>query len=399
MSASAERVVITGVGAISPIGRSAAEFWSGLLAGRSGFGRVTSFDVTGQRTEIGCEVAGFDERPWRERCGGHGGRAAALAAAAAAEALGQAGLVGTDDGRVFGVCVGTTMGEVRVLEEHLERPGTVDLADYPCATIAAHLAEAFGLRGPNLMIPNACAAGNFALGAARDLLLCGEADAVLAGGVDPYSRVAHTGFNRLFAVSPDICRPFHRHRRGIIPGEGAGMLVLERESAARARRAPILAVLLGCGFTNDAGHITNPDPEGAGLVRAIGAALREAGLVPADVDYLSAHGTGTPANDLAESRAIHAVFGERAGALPVSSIKSMIGHTMGAASALEAVACVLALRDGLIPPTMHCDDPDPACGLDVVPDAPRRAELRVVLSNAMAFGGTNAAVILGRGEA
>ena len=188
------------------------------------------------------------------------------------------------------------------------------------------------------MVPDACAAGNYALAVARDLILDGEADAMVVGGVDPYSRVAHTGFNRLLAVSPDLCRPFDARRRGIIPGEGAGILVLESERGARARGAAILAFLLGCGLTNDAGHITNPDPTGAGLARAIALALAESGLAPADVDWISAHGTGTPANDLAETQGIKRAFGERARAVPVSSIKSMIGHTMGAASALEAVA-------------------------------------------------------------
>lgn len=222
---------------------------------------------------------------------------------------------------------------------------------------------------------------------------------MVVGGVDPYSHVAHTGFNRLFAVSPDLCRPFDARRRGIVPGEGAGVLVLESEAGARARGATVLAWLLGCGVTNDAAHITNPDPAGAGLARAIALALAESGLAPGDVDWVSAHGTGTPANDAAETQGLKRAFGARAHAVPVSSIKSMIGHTMGAASALEAVASVMAIREGAIPPTINLEHPDPACDLDWVPNVSRRADVSVVLSNAMAFGGINACAVFARATA
>lgn len=391
-----ERIAITGLGAVTPIGTGVESFWSGLLAGRCGCRSVEAFDVTGQRTGIGCEVPGFATPAGQ-------GRATALAAAAAAEALLQAGFgaqLPYPRERV-GVCLGTTMGEIRVLETHLEhelRPGTAalpatPLAGYPCFRIAEGLAARFGLGGPNLLVPDACAAGNYALAVARDLILSGEADAMVVGGVDPYSRVAHTGFNRLLAVAPDRCRPFDAQRRGIIPGEGAGVLVLESEGGARARGATVLAVLLGCGLTCDADHITNPDPTGAGLARAIALALDESGVAPAEVDWISAHGTGTPANDLAETQAIKRAFGGRAAAVPVSSIKSMVGHTMGAASALEAVAAVMAIRAGAIPPTINLEHPDPACDLDCVPNQARRARVRAVLSNAMAFGGVNACAV------
>jgi 3-oxoacyl-[acyl-carrier-protein] synthase II len=322
-----------------------------------------------------------------------------MAAAAAAEAVRQAGLVpgALPDPARAGVCAGTTMGEVRILEEWVERGGAPEdggtLADYPCHVIAEGVAGFLGAEGPVLMVPNACAAGNFALAIARDLLLDGRADRILVVGVDPYSRVAHTGFNRLLAASPDVCRPFDARRRGIVPGEGAGALLLEREGAAAARGAEILAFLAGCGLGNDAVHMTNPDPEGHGLARAMREALREGGLSPGDVDWVSAHGTGTPANDAAEARAIRLVFGEGAARVPVSSVKSMIGHTMGAASALEAVASVLAIREGFIPPTANFGQPDPECALDVVPNACRRAKVRAVLSNSMAFGGNNSCVL------
>ncbi|HWR98352.1 MAG TPA: beta-ketoacyl-[acyl-carrier-protein] synthase family protein [Candidatus Methanoperedens sp.] len=395
-----ERIAITGLGAVTPLGATVAAFWSALLAGRCGCRRVEAFDITGQRTEIGCEVPGFEPSATPGR---PGGRATALAAAAAAEALAQAGFAGRHPypPERVGACIGTTMGEIRVLETHLERelrpqagsPPAPPLAGYPCSRITEGVAARFGLAGPNFVVPDACAAGNYALAVARDLILEGEADAMVVGGVDPYSRVAHTGFNRLLAVSPDRCRPFDAQRRGIIPGEGAGILVLESERGARDRGVAILAFLLGCGLTCDAGHMTNPDPTGAGLARAISLALAESGLAPADVDWVSAHGTGTPANDLAETQGIKRAFGERARAVPVSSIKSMIGHTMGAASALEAVASVMAIRAGAIPPTINLEHPDPECDLDWVPNRARNADVRVVLSNSMAFGGINACAV------
>jgi 3-oxoacyl-[acyl-carrier-protein] synthase II len=405
MSVAAERIAITGLGAVTPTGATVETFWSSLLAGRSGCRRVASFDIAGQRTEIGCEIPGFDHTR-SPRSGPHtGGRATALAAAATAEALAQAGLAGIAPyaAERVGVCIGTTMGEIRILEEYLEREarpreGTpaAPLAEYPCFVIAAGVAARFGLGGPNLMVPDACAAGNYALAVARDLILDGEADAMIVGGVDPYSRVAHTGFNRLLAVSPDLCRPFDARRRGIIPGEGAGILVLESVHGARARGATILAFLLGCGLTNDASHITNPDPAGEGLARAMAQALAQSGLEPADVDWISAHGTGTSANDFAETQGIKRAFGDRSRAVPVSSIKSMIGHTMGAASALEAVAAVMAIRAGIIPPTINYEHPDPACDLDYVPNRCRQTDVRVVLSNSMAFGGNNACAVFVR---
>lgn len=408
MSVTVDRVAITGLGALTPIGPTVETFWSALLAGRSGCRRVTAFDPAGQRTEIGCEIPDFDHVLAPSSGTRTGGRATALAVTAATEALAQAGLAGIvpyAPERV-GVCVGTTMGEIRILEEHLEREarhrtGGADrppLAEYPCFVIAAGIAARFGLGGPNLMVPDACAAGNYALAVARDLILDGEADAMVVGGVDPYSRVAHTGFNRLLAVSPDLCRPFDARRRGIIPGEGAGILVLESERGARARGATILAFLLGCGLTNDAGHITNPDPSGAGLARAIALALAQSGLAPAEIDWISAHGTGTPANDLAETQGIKRAFGDRARSVPVSSIKSMIGHTMGAASALEAVAAVMAIRTGAIPATINYEHPDPGCDLDYVPNRFRPADVRAVLSNSMAFGGINACAVFARAE-
>jgi 3-oxoacyl-[acyl-carrier-protein] synthase II len=403
MNSACQSIVITGHGVITSNGLDSDQFWVNLIAGQGGYGQVKAFGVSGQRTTVGCEAKNFDEAAIVAAGLQRGGRATRMAVAATSEALGQAGL-GVENlrGTRVGVSLGTTMGEIRVLENYIEdQISTANQADrssllnYPCSVIPKALADYFNLRGPNLMLPAACAAGNYAIGAGRDLLLRGRADVMIVGGVDPYSRVAHTGFNCLFSMSADVCRPFDRQRQGIILGEGAGILILETESHARKRGANILARVLGYGVSGDAFHITTPDPSGNGLVRAMTSALRDSGLGPADIDYISAHGTGTPANDAAETKAIKSFLGKRAYEVPVSSIKSMIGHAMGGASALEAVACVKSLQTGMIPPTMNYQYPDPECDLDYVPNRSRNHECRVILSNSMAFGGNNCCLVLG----
>lgn len=404
MNSASQNIVITGHGVVTSNGLDSDQFWTNLLAGQGGYGQVTAFGVSGQRTTVGCEAKDFDEGAVVAAGLRRGGRATRMAVAATSEALGQAGL-NTEDfrGMRVGVSLGTTMGEIRVLENYIENEtASADQADrsslleYPCSVISKALADYFNLRGPNLMLPAACAAGNYAIGAGRDLLLRGRADVMIVGGVDPYSRVAHTGFNCLFSMSADVCRPFDGKRQGIVLGEGAGILVLETESHARNRGADILARVLGYGVSGDAFHITTPDPSGKGLVQAMARALRDGGLVTADIDYISAHGTGTPANDAAETKAIKSFFGKRAYEVPVSSIKSMIGHAMGGASALEAVACVKSLQTGMIPPTMNYQYPDLECDLDYVPNRSRNHKSRIILSNSMAFGGNNCCLVLGR---
>ncbi|MEN8135899.1 MAG: beta-ketoacyl-[acyl-carrier-protein] synthase family protein [Thermodesulfobacteriota bacterium] len=403
MNSESESIVITGHGVVTSNGLDSEKFWANLLDGQGGYDQVTAFDISGQRTTIGCEANDFDEEAIVAAGLKTGGRATRMAAAATSEALSQAGLNREDLERMrVGVSLGTTMGEIRVLENYVENQtfstGHADrstLLNYPCSIIPKSLADYFNLRGPNLMIPAACAAGNYAIGAGRDLLLRDWAEVMIVGGVDPYSRVAHTGFNCLFSMSADVCRPFDRERRGIVLGEGAGILVLETESHARKRGADILAKVLGYGVSSDAFHITKPDPSGKGLVQAMERALRDSCLAPVDIDYISAHGTGTPANDAAETKAIKKLLGKRAYDVPVSSIKSMIGHAMGGASALEAVACIKSLRTGMIPPTMNYQQPDPECDLDYVPNRSRNHRSRVILSNSMAFGGNNCCLVLG----
>ena len=403
MNIESDSIVVTGLGVVSATGLNTEQFWNSMLAGKGGYSQVTAFDLSGQRTTVGCEIQNFDENSVITAGLQVGGRATRMAVTAAAEALAQAELhPDVLQKKRVGVSLGTTMGEIRVLENFMDTElgkGKADrslLRHYPCAVIPLGLAEFFNIQGPNLMIPTACAAGNFAIGAGRDLLLRGKADFMIVGGVDPYSRVAHTGFNRLFSVSPDLCRPFDAHRRGLVIGEGAGILILETEKSARNRGVKILAKVLGYGLSNDAFHITKPLVDGSGLLKAMNRALKMSDRKPEDIDYICAHGTGTPANDAGETMGIKRLLGPRAYRTPVSSIKSMIGHAMGAASALEAVACVMALNTGMLPPTTNYQTPDSECDLDYVPNQSRKVDVNLVMSNSMAFGGNNSSLILER---
>jgi 3-oxoacyl-[acyl-carrier-protein] synthase II len=297
--------------------------------------------------------------------------------------------------------MGTTSGEpleVERFDDHytagdLGPLGGEFIARYPCHNIAANVASEVGFAAGAVMIPTACAAGNYAIAHAADRLAAGRADLMLAGGADAFSRITFTGFARLGAIAPDVCRPFDRHRKGMIPGEGAAVLVLEPLGRALARGATIYAEVAGYGLSCDAHHMTAAHPEGDGAARAMEQALAAAGLAPDDVSYVSAHGTGTPVNDRLEAAAVRRVFGARARRVPTSSIKSMLGHTMGAASAIEAAACALACATDRLPPTIHFEEPDPECDLDVVPNQAREVAVEVAMNNAYAFGGNNASVI------
>jgi 3-oxoacyl-[acyl-carrier-protein] synthase II len=256
-----------------------------------------------------------------------------------------------------------------------------------------------GFAGVNMMLPTACAAGNYAIAHAFDVLRAGWADVMLAGGADAFSRITYTGFARLGAIAPDLCRPFDRNRKGMIPGEGAAVLVLEPLARALARGSRIYAEIAGYGLSCAAHHITAAHPEGDGAARAREKALGHCGMSPDVVSYISAHGTGTPTNDQRETVAVKRVFKAAAYGIPISSIKSMLGHTMGAASAIEAVTCALAIFHNRIPPTMHLEESDPECDLDYVPNVARDHMVRVAMNNAYAFGGNNSSVILKKYEA
>ena len=401
-----KRVVITGIGVISPVGTGKTTFWDALLAGKSGIGPVTTFDSTDFAAHIGAEVHGFDPDCFvKKQQPRHMGRASQMAIGATRLAIEDSGVaLDALPPRRVGVSMGTTSGEPLFVEQYNDaRKAGGDAAvtaecmeQYPCHVIPAHVATEFDLHGPVMMIPTACAAGNYAIGYGFDLIRTGRADLMLAGGADAFSRIPYLGFARLGAIAPERCQPFDKNRKGMVPGEGSGMLVLETLDAALARGARIYAEVLGYGVSCDAHHMTAAHPQADGAIRAMSAAMTESGMGIADIDYISAHGTGTPTNDRIESLAVRTLFAEYATKVPMSSIKSMLGHTMGAASAIEAAACALALDTGWIPPTINHEEPDPDCGLDIVPNKARLTNPQVVLNNAYAFGGNNASLCLGR---
>ena len=396
------RVVITGLGVVSSIGTGWQPFWTSLLAGRSGIRPVRYLNTSEFPTHQGGEVEGFDPSPFMPMpIARRLGRGAQFAIAAAAQAVHDAKLTGPSLSRSrAGICLGTTMADVQALETvhsawmTRHRLSVRLLMQYPGFAMSATVAAHFGLEGRALTIPTACAAGNYALAYAADLLRLDKADIMLAGGAEPFSRIVFTGFNRLLAVAPERCQPFDRNRKGMLVGEGAAILVLERLEDAQARHAPIYAEVLGYGMSCDANHMTIPHSEG--VQQVMERALKDVGLAPTDVDYINAHGTGTPANDQTEAHAIRTVFGSHTDYLPVSSIKSMLGHAMGAASALEAVACALAVHEDRVPPTINFETPDPECPVDCVPNVSRAHRVRVALNNSFAFGGNNACVAFGK---
>lgn len=401
-----QRVVVTGLGAVTALGTGRDAFWQGLLAGRVASGPVRSFDATPYGVDRGVEVIGFDAAPYLRRLDPATiARASQLAAVAARLALADAGLDGapSDPGR-GGVMIGTTTGEaceVERLDDAIVagRPQASDaafVARYPCHVLAANVAREVGFGGPAAMIPAACAAGNYAIARAVDLLGQGRVDVVLAGGADPFSRITYAGFARLGAIAPDRCRPFDRDRKGMIPAEGAGVLVLETLERARARGARIYAEVVGYGLSCDAHHMTGAHPEGDGALAAMRQALAAAGRPADEVSYVSAHGTGTPTNDSVEAKALERLFGARTPQVPVSSIKSMIGHSMGAASALEAIVCALAVAEDRVPPTVGFEAADEGSRLDVVPNVARELRVELAMNNAYAFGGNNASVLFAK---
>ena len=402
------RIVVTGIGVVTSVGTGREQFWENLLAGRCGISVVESFDTAAYGVHRGAEVKDFDaSRYLRKLDASRMGRASQFAAAAARLALEDAGVEPESlDPLRAGVSMGTTSGEPREIERFddayvakgLEKVGAEFIGRYPCHLISAHVAEELGFAGINMMIPTACAAGNYAIAHAFDVLRAGRADLMLAGGSDAFSRITYTGFARLGAVAPERCQPFDRNRKGMIPGEGAGLLVLETLKRARARGARVYAEVAGYGLSCDAHHMTAAHPEGDGAARAMRRALEESGTRPEEVSYISAHGTGTATNDRLETIAVKRLFREHAYRVPVSSAKSMLGHTMGAASAIEAAVCALAVHTDRVPPTINLEEPDPECDLDYVPNRAREHTVSVAMNNAYAFVGNNASLVLRKCE-
>ena len=405
-----ERVFVTGIGAVTPLGNDPAKLWNGLVEGRSGIATITRFDASDQQTRFAAEVKDFDPSAYMDsKEARRADPFIQYAIAASHQARNSSGIdcSGGNADRI-GVIIGSGIGGIATWETNhktlLERgPGRVSPFFIPMmiANMASGMVSIYlGARGSNFATVSACASGAHAIGEAFEMIRRGQLDAIFAGGSEaPVSPLAMAGFSSMKALStrneaPErASRPFDKNRDGFVLGEGAGMVVLESESHARKRGAPVLAELAGYGSTSDAHHISAPAPEHEGAARAMRAALASAQVTPGEIDYCNAHGTSTPLNDRFESIAIRNVFGADADRLAVSSTKSMTGHLLGAAGAVEAVVSVFAVRNDVIPPTMNYETPDPDCDLDYVPNQARKATVRVAMSNAFGFGGHNVALI------
>jgi len=407
------RVVVTGVGALTPVGNSAREFWAAVCEGRSGVGPITHFDPKRLDTRIAAEVKGFDPLRLTDKKDAkkmdlfiHYALAAGVDAVEDAK-LDFAQVDPTRAGALVGSGIGGIDSILRWYDVLRER-GADRISPFFVPSLivnmaAGQLSMRYKLKGPNSAVITACATGNHAIGDAFKIIQRGDADLMLAGGSEAIiNELCVAGFCSMKALStrndePDrASRPFDRDRDGFVVGEGAGVVVLESLEHARRRGARIYAEVVGYGMTADAYHMTAPDPEGDGAMRAMAAAVGDAGIPPESVGYINAHGTSTPYNDKTETLAIKRVFGDHAHRLAVSSTKSMIGHLLGAAGGVEAVVTVLALYHGVLPPTVNYDTPDPNCDLDYVPNAARKAQVDVALSNGFGFGGTNATLAFRR---
>jgi len=408
-----KRVVVTGLGCISPLGNNMKDTWEAIVAGKSGAGPITLFDAGNHKTRFACEVKGFDAAAlFGSREARRMDRFCQFAVAAAQEAAQQAGLTVTEANRDrIGVLVGTGIGGIGTLLEQVEvmrakGPERVSpflipmmIADNAAGMIAIRM----GVRGPNAAFVTACATGSNAVGEAAEMIRRGAADVMLAGGAEAsIVAVAMAGLNVMTALStrnddPQAAsRPFDKDRDGFVMGEGAAILTLESLEHALARGADILCEVSGYGTTDDAYHISAPAENGAGAALCMQLALQDAGLNPAEIDYINAHGTSTPLNDKSETAAIKSVFGEHAYRVAISSTKSMTGHLLGASGAVEAAICAQVFQHGIIPATINYATPDPECDLDYVPNTPRQASPRHIMSNSFGFGGHNATLIFSR---
>jgi 3-oxoacyl-[acyl-carrier-protein] synthase II len=407
-----KRIAVTGLGAVTPLGNDAASSWQAAVEGRSGIDFIRSYDASEQAVRIGAEVKDFDPTglasPKEIR---KLDRFVLFALSAAREAVDDAGLDGAyDPGRVgilFGSAIGGFLGIMEQAEVLRTRgPTRVTPTFIPSVLVDAasgQLAISLGFRGPNYAPVSACATGSHAIGEAAELIRRGDADAVLAGGAEACIHpLIYAGFSAMRGLvseeesPPRASRPFDATRAGFVVGEGAGVVVLEDLEAAQRRGARVYAEILSYGASNDAHHMAQPDPDSVGVSEMMHRALNRAGIEPEQVDYINAHGTSTPLGDLAETNAIKDVFGDHAYKLAVSSTKSVTGHCFGAAGAIEAIMCVRAVHDSVLPPTMNYEHPDPECDLDYVPNTARESRVNVALSNAMGLGGHNGCVLVGR---
>jgi len=409
------RVVVTGMGLVIPTGIGVETAWKNVCEGKSGIGPLTRFDTNGFETKIAAEVKNFNPELYIDKKEiKRMDLFVQYAIAATKEALEDAQLAITpENSEKIGVIVGTGLGGLPTLEKYhkilLERgPGRISPFFIPMliANLASgHIAIQFGPKGPNTCVVTACATGAHCIGDAFRAIVYGDAEAMIAGGTEAnITPLTIGGFNAMKALStrndePEkACRPFEKSRDGFVVAEGAGIVILEELQFALNRKAKIYGELVGYGYTGDAYHITAPSPDGDGAVRCMRMALKDAGLKLEDVEYINAHGTSTPLNDLTETIAIKAVFGDHAKKVPISATKSMTGHLLGAAGSTEAIFTLLAIRDGIMPPTINYEEPDPQCDLDYVPNVARRQPLNIAMSNAFGFGGTNATLIFKKFE-
>ena len=408
-----KRVVVTGLGCVSPVGNNVKDTWQALLAGKSGAAPITAFDASAHKTRFAAEVKGFDPVAlFGTKDARKMDRFTQFATAATLEAIAQSGLTIDESNRDrVGVLIGSGIGGINTLIEQYEimrQRGPERVSPFLIPMMisdgaAGNIAIRVGARGPNMSIATACASGTNALGEAAEMIRRGAADAMIAGASEAaISAIAMAGMNVMTALSTrnedpqKASRPFDKNRDGFIMGEGAGILILESLEYAQARGADILCEFTGYGTTDDAHHISAPAEDGAGAVNSMRLAVESAGLKLEDIDYINAHGTSTYLNDKSETTAIKTLFGTQAYKIPVSSTKSMTGHLLGASGALEAVFCSMAIMENILPPTMNYETPDPVCDLDYIPNQPRKSEPRHVMSNSFGFGGHNATLILSR---
>ncbi|MEW6423999.1 MAG: beta-ketoacyl-ACP synthase II [Bacillota bacterium] len=407
-----ERIVITGMGAVTPVGVGVEEYWRSLLAGRGGVGKITRFPPDGLPSQIGAEVKGFvPENYLPKKLVRETDPFAQYAIAAMQMAVEESGLnLAEEDPFRVGVVLGNSIGGIASIaqaQDRITRTGSLRMSPHFITKMlgnlaATHVAIIYGLKGPGVTVSTACASGADAVGVAAMFLQAGEADVMIAAGTESlFCTLVIAGLHATRAVSTSngepekACRPFDRRRDGMVLGEGAGALILETLVHARKRGAPVLAELLGYANYGEGYHITAPAPDGSGEIRCMQRALEKAGLTPGQIDYINAHGTSTPLGDKIETLAIKAVFGPRAYQLPVSSTKGATGHLMGAGGVTELIACVKAIQEGIVPPTINYEEPDPECDLDYVPNRARRAKVRIAMSNSFGFGGQNACLIVG----
>jgi 3-oxoacyl-[acyl-carrier-protein] synthase II len=409
------RVVVTGMGLVIPTGIGVETAWRNICEGKSGIGLLTRFDTNGFETKIAAEVKNFNPELYIDKKEiKRTDLFVQYAIAATKEALEDAQLAITpENSEQIGVIVGTGLGGLPTLERYhkiLLEKGPSRISPFFIPMLIANLASGqiaiqFGPKGPNTCVVTACATGAHCIGDAFRAIVYGDAEAMITGGTEAnITPLTIGGFNAMKALStrndePEkACRPFEKNRDGFVVAEGSGIIILEELQFALKRNAKIYAELIGYGYTGDAYHITAPSPDGDGAVRCMRMAIKDAGLKPEDVDHINAHGTSTPLNDLTETVAIKTVFGNHAKKVPISATKSMTGHLLGAAGSTEAIFTILAIRDGIMPPTLNYKEPDPQCDLDYVPNVSRRKPLKVAMSNAFGFGGTNATLVFKKFE-